>query len=161
MTIWTGDLSPSKLEYYERKYACNNSPKGKQFCQDLFKNLPGQTDDTLFECYREHNVDFAKEMCDAEFPSSDQGASLLKCYMLNKVPRDIKFCNLYQDYLAADKKDTSCFDQIKPQTREVCDAAYTYSGVKHTYKNCLTAAGFVKLDNNFCETQYADVSQAK
>lgn len=100
-------------------------------------------------------------MCDNQFQGVDQGASLLKCYMLNKVPKDITYCNLFQANLAPDKKDISCFDDIKPITREVCDAGYSWSKSKHLYKTCLTNAGFVSLDNNFCETQYSDASKAK
>lgn len=95
LSIWTGDLSPQNEEYYERKYACNGKAKGKEFCQDLNNNLPDQTSDTLFKCYREHKVNFAKEMCDAEFPDASDGGLKLKCYMLNSVPKDIEFCNLY------------------------------------------------------------------
>jgi hypothetical protein len=65
MTIWTGDLSPQTEAYYDRKYACNNAPKDKDYCLELNTNLPDQTSETLFKCYREHKVNFAKEMCDA------------------------------------------------------------------------------------------------
>lgn len=39
-SIWTGDLSPSTEAFYNRKYACNNTPKGKDYCLELNKNLP-------------------------------------------------------------------------------------------------------------------------
>lgn len=100
-------------------------------------------------------------MCDAQFSDAADGGTKLKCYIQNAVPRDIEYCNLYQDYLATDKTDITCFDKIVPQTREVCDAAYVYSASGHKYKNCLTAAGFLTLDNSFCETEYALPSQAK
>jgi hypothetical protein len=35
-------------------------------------NVPAWTKDNLFNCYRKHNVDFAKEYCEYLFAGSDQ-----------------------------------------------------------------------------------------
>ena len=79
--------------------------------------------------------------------------------MMNKVPKDVDYCNMLINTLP-DKKDTSCFDDIKPTTVAICDAIFKISASKHSLRNCYGEAVFLALDANFCETQYAGESKA-
>ena len=80
--IWTEELTPEEVLYYERKHSCfktSGKPKGRQYCRDMKEYSIGWTKDNLYSCYMQNKVDYTKEKCDDIFGTSDM-QGLLKCY---------------------------------------------------------------------------------
>jgi hypothetical protein len=68
--VFKDNLDPKYATYYERKYSCLEAtgiPKGREYCQAIFDHTEGWKTENLFACYRQNQVDFAKNYCQWKF----------------------------------------------------------------------------------------------
>ena len=74
---------------------------------------------SLHNCYRKHNVDFAQELCEAKHAKN--GTRLLQCFAEKGVPKNIRYCELVFKEDAELEERLECLGHLGTPTIEVCD----------------------------------------
>ena len=84
----------------------------------------------LFNCYRNNDVDYSKELCQSKFPKPSDGAKLLQCYGTKGVNKDSQFCDItYGTESATEPKRDGpktlalldCYKSVDFKNKTVCD----------------------------------------
>ena len=93
LTLWTDNVSPSKLQYYLRLHNCflnTGVPLGRSYCRDYGDHEDSWGLENLYNCYTKHHVDFGKEYCDQKY--FEDKLLLMQCYGTKNVAKGEQFC---------------------------------------------------------------------
>ena len=106
--------------------------------------------DDLFRCFQNYNVNFGKEFCDSKFTA---GADLMRCYSERNVPRGEEFC--ISNFETAEEL-IACYEDIPVYSQNYCDLKH-YD--KDSKLQCYREKVGLVLDMPFCDSKFESIDE--